>query len=361
VALVRDGKAIDSLGDGEQATVVLAATPFYAESGGQVGDTGVLRGEDGRFDVTDTVKLAGTFHGHVGTWRGGTLRAGERVAASVDGSRRQSTVLNHSATHLLHAALRKVLGEHVQQKGSLVAPDRLRFDFAHFQAVTPAELHRIEAMVNDEIRRNSSAVDKQMAMADALTEGAMALFGEKYGERVRVLRMGGDFSIELCGGTHVARTGDIGLFKIVSESGIAAGVRRIEAVTGAGALAWLDAHEQRLAELGRLLAASGDDAVEKLKQLLDRQRKLERELESLKSKAAGSALDEILSGAESVDGIQVVAARVNGLDAKALRDGVDQAKAKLNDCVVLLAAGARRTRRARRGRRRDGAQEGARR
>jgi alanyl-tRNA synthetase len=248
-------------------------------------------------------------------------------------------VLNHSATHLLHAALRSALGEHVTQKGSLVAPDRLRFDFSHFQAVTAEQLRRIESIVNEEIRRNVAAHDEQMDLADALAVGAMALFGEKYGERVRVMRMG-NFSTELCGGTHVARTGDIGLFKIIAEGGVAAGVRRIEALTGAGALVYLERQEDRLADIGKLLAASGDDAIEKLRQLQDRQKKLERELESLKSKAAGSALDDILREAEDLGGIRVVAARVNGLDPKALREGVDQAKAKLKDCVVLLAAGA---------------------
>jgi alanyl-tRNA synthetase len=240
---------------------------------------------------------------------------------------------------LLHAALRKVLGEHVQQKGSLVAPDRLRFDFSHFQPVTQEQLREIEELVNTEIRRNASAEPREMGYKEALESGALALFGEKYGERVRVLKMG-EFSTELCGGTHVARTGDIGLFKIVSEGGVAAGVRRIEALTGEGALRWLEAREATLAETARLLAAGPDEVVDRLRQLFERQKKLERELESLKAKAASSALDDVLAAAADVDGIKVVAARLDGLDAKALREGVDQIKQKLPNSVVIVAAGA---------------------
>jgi alanyl-tRNA synthetase len=229
-----------------------------------------------------------------------------------------------------------VLGQHVTQKGSLVAPDRLRFDFAHFKPVTREELAQVEAMVNAQIRRNAHAQVEQMAYDDAIGTGAMALFGEKYGDRVRVLRMG-DFSTELCGGTHVSSTGDIGLFKIVSEAGVAAGIRRIEAVTGNGALAYVDAAERRLDEVSHLLAASGDDVVEKLQQVLDRQKKLERELHALRSKAAGSATAGLADAAVETNGIKVVAARLEGLDAKALRDSVDQLKQQLGDCVVVLA------------------------
>ncbi|GAA0720184.1 alanine--tRNA ligase [Dokdonella soli] len=338
LALVRAGRAVDSLNDGEDAIVILDRTPFYAESGGQVGDSGVLTNADGRFEVGDTIKLGGVFHAHVGRWGGKVLKPGASITAQVDGARRQSTVLNHSATHLLHAALRKELGTHVQQKGSLVAPDRLRFDFSHFQPIGADELRRIEDLVNAEIRRNTQAEVREMAYQDALDFGALALFGEKYGDEVRVLRMG-EFSTELCGGTHVGRTGDIGLFKIVGESGVAAGVRRIEAVTGAAAIAFVAEEEARLDEIGGLLSAHGGELVDKLRQLFDRQKKLERELESLKAKAASSATQDLAANARKVGDISIVAARVDGLDAKALREGVDTLKQKLIDCVVLLATG----------------------
>ena len=340
VGMVRAGKQIEQLGEGEEGLIILDRTPFYAESGGQVGDTGVLSKGAGRFDVVDTLKMGGVFFGHAGRWHGAQpLRTGDLVDASVDASRRQATVLNHSATHLLHAALRKVLGTHVTQKGSLVAPDRLRFDFSHFKPVSRDELAQIEALVNAEVRRNEEAQVRNMAYDDAIAFGAMALFGEKYGDEVRVLKMG-EFSTELCGGTHVGRTGDIGLFKIVSEAGVASGVRRIEAVTGVGALAYVAGEERRLGELSQLLSSSGDDAADKLRQLLDRQKKLERELESLRAKAAGSMTGDLASSARDVRGIKVIAARLEGLDTKALRDGVDQLKQQLADCVVLLAGAA---------------------
>ena len=337
VGIVRDGRETDALNDGEEAILILDATPFYAESGGQIGDTGLLSNADGRFAVSDTIKVAGAFHGHVGSWSGSKpLRLGTPVFGSVDGARRQAIVLNHSATHLLHAALRKVLGEHVTQKGSLVAADRLRFDFSHFKPLAADERQLIEDLVNAEIRRNVAAEVHQMAYKQAIDFGAMALFGEKYGDEVRVLRMG-DFSTELCGGTHVARTGDIGLFKIVSESGVAAGVRRIEALTGAGALAYVKDEERRLDEIAHLLAASGGDVVGKLRQLFERQKKLERELDSLKAKAAGSATTDLAANAKDVHGIKVIAARLDTGDAKTLRESVDRFKQLLGDCVVLLA------------------------
>ncbi|MBS0558264.1 MAG: alanine--tRNA ligase [Proteobacteria bacterium] len=336
IGIVHAGKDAGELRDGDEGMLILDATPFYAESGGQVGDTGELSNADGRFIVTDTVKLAGAFHGHVGKWHGKPLRLGAPLAGSVDASRRQSTVLNHSATHLLHAALRQVLGEHVAQKGSLVAPDRLRFDFSHFKPIAREDLRRIEEMVNAEVRRNVEAEVHDMAYNDAIDFGAMALFGEKYGDRVRVLRMG-EFSTELCGGTHVARTGDIGLFKIVSESGVAAGIRRIEALTGAGALAYVEDEENRLGEIAHLLSAGSGDAIEKLRQVLDRQKKLERELEALKARSASAAAGDLAAGAVEVHGIKVIAARLPGADAKTLRDSVDAFKQKLGDCVVLLA------------------------
>ncbi|MGN6323373.1 MAG: alanine--tRNA ligase [Dyella sp.] len=337
VGIVQAGKQVGQLAEGEEGLVILDQTPFYAESGGQVGDTGALSNGAGRFDVGDTIKMGGVFFGHAGRWHGSQpLRTGDVIDAAVDASRRQATVLNHSATHLLHAALRKVLGTHVTQKGSLVAPDRLRFDFSHFKPVSREELAKVEALVNDEVRRNVEAEVRHMAYDDAIEFGAMALFGEKYGDEVRVLKMG-EFSTELCGGTHVSRTGDIGLFKIVSEAGVASGVRRIEAVTGAGALAYVAEEERRLGELSQLLSTSGDEVAEKLKQLLDRQKKLERELESLRAKAAGSMTGDLAQTAQEIAGIKVVAARLEGLDAKALRDGVDQLKQQLNDCVVVLA------------------------
>jgi alanyl-tRNA synthetase len=339
LAVLRHGRAVEELAPGESAVVILDMTPFYAESGGQVGDTGALEHRAGRFIVTDTQKFGGQFHGHVGEWLGSApLHVGDKVFARVDAARRQATVLNHSATHLLHAALRETLGEHVTQKGSLVAPDRLRFDFSHFQPVKPDELRRIEDRVNEQVRRNDPAEISQMAYDEAISTGAMALFGEKYGDEVRVLRMG-DFSTELCGGTHVARTGDIGLFKIVSESGVAAGIRRIEAVTGAGAMAHVAAEEHRLGEVAGLLSSSAGDVADKLRQLLDRQKRLERELDALKAKAASSATGDLATQARDLDGIKLVAARVDGMDAKGLREAVDGLKQKLGDCVVLLASG----------------------
>jgi len=336
--ILREGREAEELRDGEEATLILDTTPFYAESGGQVGDTGLLSNADGEFVVRDTVKLAGAFHGHVGRWKGKPLRVGAPLNGSVDAARRQAVVLNHSATHLLHAALRGVLGEHVTQKGSLVAPDRLRFDFSHFQPLSGEELQKIEDIVNAEIRRNVEAEVHQMAYKDAIDFGAMALFGEKYGDQVRVLKMG-TFSTELCGGTHVGRTGDIGLFKIVSEGGVASGIRRIEALTGAGALAYVKDEETRLDEIAQLLSTSGGDVIEKLRAVFERQKKLERELEALKAKAASAATGDLAANAQDVHGIKVIAARLDGADAKTLRDSVDQFKQKLGDCVVLLAGG----------------------
>jgi alanyl-tRNA synthetase len=338
LALLREGKPVQSIATGESAIVILDRTPFYAESGGQVGDTGVLVGTGGlRFEVRDTLKLSAKFHGHVGQLLAGAIQVGDELSAEVDAPRRQAIVLNHSATHLLHAALRSVLGEHVTQKGSLVAPDRLRFDFAHFQPISRADLATIEAMVNAEIRRNADAEVHHMAMAEALEFGAMALFGEKYGENVRVLKMG-EFSTELCGGTHVHSVGDIGVFKIVSESGVAAGVRRIEAVTGEGALAYFADQQRRLDDASELLGAHGDDVVDKLRQLLDRQKKLERELESFKAKAALGATSALADSALEIGGIRLIAARVEGLDGKALRDAVDMLKDRLKDAVIVLAS-----------------------
>jgi len=338
LAVVRDGAPLASLSAGEKGTVILEATPFYAESGGQVGDTGELGAAGVLFKVDDTQKLSGSYFGHVGTLLSGSIRAGDVLDARIDSARRQAIVLNHSATHLLHAVLREVLGTHVAQKGSLVAPDRLRFDFSHFQPISHEDLSRIERMVNARIRGNAEAEVRHMGMAQALEFGAMALFGEKYGEEVRVLRMG-EFSTELCGGTHVHSTGDIGLFKIVSEGGVAAGVRRIEAVTGQGALDHIAHEASQLETVSELLGGSRGDVVEKLRQLFDRQKKIEKELESLKARAAAGAAADLAASAADIGGIRVVAARLDNMDAKGLRESVDSLKQKLPDAVILLASG----------------------
>lgn len=336
VALLRDGMPVDQISAGDTAVVILERTPFYAESGGQVGDAGELDEAGTRFLVRDTQKFAGQFHGHIGELTAGTLKRGDRVLGAVDEARRAATVLNHSATHLLHAALRRLLGDHVTQKGSLVAPDRLRFDFSHFNPMTDAELAQIERQVNADVRRNYAAEVHQMGMQEALDFGAMALFGEKYGDRVRVLRMG-EASTELCGGTHVSRTGDIGLFKIVSESGVQAGVRRIEALTGQGALDYVAEEEQRLEQAARLLGGNAADLADKLRALLDRQKKLERELESIKAKAASGAATDLAASAAQIGGVRVVSTRLEGFDAKALREAVDSLKQQLGDAVIVLA------------------------
>ncbi|MDQ3289189.1 MAG: alanine--tRNA ligase [Pseudomonadota bacterium] len=339
VAMLREGRPVDRVSAGEEAIVLLDRTPFYAESGGQVGDAGELGRDGTRFQVSDTLKLAGQYHAHVGVLGEGSLQRGDRVTGLVDQKRRKATVLNHSATHLLHAALRLVLGEHVTQKGSLVAPERLRFDFAHFQPMSADELAQVQRLVNDEVRRNHATQIHHMGMQEALEFGALALFGEKYGDQVRVLRMG-DGSIELCGGTHVTRTGDIGLFKIVSEGGVSAGVRRIEAVTGQGALDHVSMEERRLDEAARLLGVSQAEIGDKLRALLDRQKRLERDLDTVKAKAASNVTSDLAASAVEVQGIRVLAARIEGLDAKALRDALDRLKQQLQDAVIVLAGAA---------------------
>ncbi len=336
VRMLVDGQVRPSARDGETAIVLLDCTPFYAESGGQVGDHGELSSERGAARVRDTIKIAGVFHGHVVEVTQGTLNVGDTIQARIDTTRRSATVLNHSATHLLHAVLRSELGDHVQQKGSLVAPDRLRFDFSHFEPISPEQLARIEAKVNHDIRANAQAEVHQMAMKEALDFGALALFGEKYGERVRVLRMG-EFSTELCGGTHVSRTGDIGLFKILSEGGISAGVRRIEAITGDAAVAFVQEQEQRLRELSSMLGG-GDQVLVKVQQLLDRVKQGERELGQLKAKAASASLDDLIASAIDIDGVKLLSVRLEGIDAKVLRQMLDTLKQKLVDAVVVLAS-----------------------
>lgn len=336
VALIKDGRSVDAVQVGDEVIVFTAQTPFYAESGGQVGDTGVLSASGITLAVGDTQKFAGQFHGHVGKLEQGTLKVGDVLAGAVDAARRSATILNHSATHLLHAALREVLGTHVQQKGSLVAPDRLRFDFSHFQPITAEELAVIERKVNEQVRANNAAEVHNMGMQEALDFGAMALFGEKYGENVRVLKMG-EYSTELCGGTHVSRTGDIGLFKITSEGGVSSGVRRIEAVTGQGALDYVADEEVRLHEAAQLLGGSAGDVVDKIRQLSERQKKLERELEALKAKVASGATADLGGSAVDVAGVKVLAVRLEGFDAKALRDAMDRLKQQLGDAIIVLA------------------------
>ncbi|MDR2877547.1 MAG: alanine--tRNA ligase [Chromatiales bacterium] len=334
--VARDGKDVDVLNAGEEGIVVLARTPFYAESGGQVGDRGELVGAGAMFAVTDTRKLPGGAYAHIGRLTNGALRAGDEVEARVDETTRQATARNHSATHLLHAALRQVLGEHVQQKGSLVEPGRLRFDFAHFEAMTRAQLDEVEALVNAEIRRNEDVETAVMAFDDARSSGAMALFGEKYGDSVRVLTIG-DFSKELCGGTHVHRTGDIGLMKIVAESGISSGVRRIEALTGAGAEAWVVETERQLDSLIALVKGSRGEVLARVQQLVERNRQLEKELERMKGERASSAGSDLAARAGEVGGIKVLAENLTDVDPKSLRDLVDQLKNKLGTGVVVLA------------------------
>ncbi|TBU97303.1 alanine--tRNA ligase [Stutzerimonas kirkiae] len=335
--LFREGMAVERLHAGEAGVVVLEQTPFYAESGGQVGDSGYLQGEAARFDVQDTSKAGAAFLHH-GVLASGSLSVGDTLDAVVDASVRQATALNHSATHLLHAALREILGEHVSQKGSLVDSQRLRFDFSHFEAITPAQLKALEERVNTEIRRNTVVETEETDIETARRKGAMALFGEKYGERVRVLSMGEGFSVELCGGTHASRTGDIGLFKIISEGGVAAGIRRLEAVTGAGALAYLNGAEEQLKEAASLVRGSRDNLLEKLGGLLERNRQLEKELEQLKARAASAAGDDLAGTAVDVKGVKVLAARLDGLDGKALLALVDQLKNKLGSALILLGS-----------------------
>jgi len=337
IALYHDGQPVDQLGEGQEGVVVLDRTPFYAESGGQVGDSGYIQAGSARFDVRDTTKTGGAFlhHGVVAT---GALVVGSLVQTKVDADVQHATALNHSATHLLHEALRQVLGEHVQQKGSLVDSQRLRFDFSHFEAVKPEQLKALEDIVNREVRRNTPVQTELTDIETAKAKGAMALFGEKYGDTVRVLTMGGDFSVELCGGIHAKRTGDISVFKIISEGGVASGVRRIEAVTGAAALAYLNAAEEQVKEAAQLVKGNRDNLIDKLSAVLERNRQLEKQLEQLQAKAASAAGDDLSNAAVAVKGAKVLAARVDGQDGKALLALVDQLKNKLGHAVILLGS-----------------------
>ncbi|NND65785.1 MAG: alanine--tRNA ligase [Gammaproteobacteria bacterium] len=337
IALFREERSVEKLLTGESGVVVLDKTPFYAEGGGQVGDQGTLTDSNNlHFEVIDTQKIGNAF-GHFGAVKTDQIQLGQTVQAAVNASMRNATVLNHSATHLVHAALREVLGEHVMQKGSLVGPEYLRFDFSHPRAITGAQLSAVENSVNEQIRANVAAESKTMPYKQAIDAGALAFFGDKYGDEVRVMRFG-EFSTELCGGTHVDRVGDIGLFKITEESSIAAGVRRIIAVTGAGAMQWIAKTEQTLNELAQLLQGGRDEVSAKTQQLLERNRLLEKELSDAKAQLMSAKSADLLAQAQEVDGIKVLATRLDGVDAKAMRDAVDQFKQRLGTSVVVFGA-----------------------
>ncbi len=330
------GESVEQLAEGQEGILVLDKTPFYAESGGQVGDKGLIESSDAIFVVTDTQKQGDNLILHKGTVQRGQFSVQQPCVARVDEASRRATELNHSATHLLHAALRQVLGDHVAQKGSLVNPERLRFDFAHFEPMQAAEIEKIERLVNEQIRFNAVVMADVMAKDDAVNAGAMALFGEKYGDEVRVLKIG-DFSTELCGGTHVERAGDIGCFKIITETGVASGVRRIEAVTGDACLQWIQARDNAFSGIAGLLKSPSDKVTEKVQQLLDKNKQLEKELERLKSKLASSAGDEITAQAVEVNGVNVLAVKLEDADPKGLRDLLDQLKNKLGSAAIVLA------------------------
>ena len=336
VAILQNNEPVNSLDNGDQAIVILDQTPFYAESGGQVGDIGNLSGEGFEFQVIDTQKQNDVYL-HIGKLVSGQLASGSKVTAKIDEDYRRAVMLNHSATHLMHEALRQVLGEHVQQKGSLVDAEKLRFDFSHYQPLSREEIVRIETIVNDQVRINAETSAELMDMESAKATGAMALFGEKYGDEVRVLRIGTD-SVELCGGTHVSRAGDIGLFKVVLETGIASGVRRIEAVTGDTAVKRFIDAEDKLEEAAQLLKSSREDLVARIGQLHASNRNLEKELEALKSKAASQAGGDLAAQAKDVKGIKVLAASLDGANVKTLRETVDQLKNKLGEAAVVLAS-----------------------
>lgn len=334
-ALFVDGKAVDAINAGQEAVVVLDQTPFYAESGGQVGDKGELKGANFSFAVEDTQKY-GQAIGHIGKLAAGSLKVGDAVQADVDEARRARIRLNHSATHLMHAALRQVLGTHVSQKGSLVNDKVLRFDFSHNEAMKPEEIRAVEDLVNTQIRRNLPIETNIMDLEAAKAKGAMALFGEKYDERVRVLSMG-DFSTELCGGTHASRTGDIGLFRIISESGTAAGVRRIEAVTGEGAIATVHADSDRLNEVAHLLKGDSNNLADKVRSVLERTRQLEKELQQLKEQAAAQESANLSSKAIDVNGVKLLVSELSGVEPKMLRTMVDDLKNQLGSTIIVLA------------------------
>ena len=334
IKLLKGDQAVDTLEEGDKGIVILEKTPFYAESGGQVGDKGYLYGCGANFVVEDTQNI-GDAIAHIGYMDKGSISSDSELNANVDGGLRQNTMRNHSATHLLHAALREVLGSHVQQKGSLNDPERLRFDFSNPEAVSREELATVERMVNEKIFENHPVEAAVMSMDEAKEQGAMALFGEKYGDEVRVLTMS-PFSVELCGGTHVKRTGDIGPFKIVSETGIAAGIRRIEAITGERAVAWMQQSEEKLHHLGKLLKSEPSQSVEKVEQLLDKSKQLEKQIQQLQSKLASSQGSDLASNAEDINGVKLLVSKLEGVEPKALRDLQDQLKNKLGSSIVVL-------------------------
>jgi alanyl-tRNA synthetase len=334
LALYRDGSTVSELREGEVGVVVLDHTPFYAESGGQAGDHGVLQGASGSFEVEDTQKIQAQVFGHHGVVKTGALKIGEPVLAKVDADNRARTMRNHSATHLMHKALREVLGEHVQQKGSLVDADKTRFDFVQPAPMTAAQIREVEARVNAEILANTATQARVMPIDEAQKTGAMMLFGEKYGDEVRVLDIGS--SRELCGGTHVVRTGDIGAFKILLETGVAAGIRRIEATTGSGVLAYLGETEKNLGAIAQLVKATPADAAERVAQLMEHSRALEKELDRLKSRLASSAGDELVQQAANINGVRVLAAQLDGINAKGLRETADKLRDKLKSCALVL-------------------------
>ncbi|MCE1240804.1 MAG: alanine--tRNA ligase [Azonexaceae bacterium] len=336
LALYKDGAAVAELHEGDLGVVVLDHTPFYAESGGQCGDRGELKGVGGIFAVEDTLKIQAAVFGHHGILKTGKLAVGQEVAARVDAVARAATARNHSVTHLMHKALREVLGAHVQQKGSQVDPDKTRFDFAHNSPLTAEELREVEEIVNAEILANAATDSRVMGLEDAQKSGAMMLFGEKYGDEVRVVAIGS--SKELCGGTHVSRSGDIGLFKIVSEAGVAAGVRRVEAITGTNALAWVQEQATRVAGISALLKTQPDDIAERIAGMLDNVRSLEKELARLKSKLAAAQGDDLAAGAVEVNGARVLAATLEGADVATLRETMDKLKDKLKSAAILLAS-----------------------
>ncbi|MGR9053961.1 MAG: DHHA1 domain-containing protein, partial [Gammaproteobacteria bacterium] len=321
----------------EQGIVVLDKTPFYGESGGQVGDCGSLSTDTGVFEVENTLKQGGDLFLHQGRLKSGTINIDQDCIAAVDKIRRKATELNHSATHLLHAALRTILGDHVAQKGSLVDSERLRFDFSHFEPVTFEQQAVIERLVNEQVRANDAVSAEIMDKDAAMQAGAMALFGEKYGDRVRVLKIG-DFSTELCGGTHVQRAGDIGFFKIIGETGVAAGIRRIEAITGGACFDWIESREKALSIIAGLVKSAPEKTPEKVEQLVEKNKQLEKELERLKAKLASSAGDELSERAVDIDGVKVLAVRIDDIDSKAMRDMVDQLRNKLGSSAVVLAS-----------------------
>ena len=337
LAMYVAGEAAEKAVAESEVAIILDETPFYAESGGQVGDCGYLHSDGAKIEVIDCRK-AGDHHLHIGRLISGQLEIGDQVSASVDASVRQATALNHSATHLLHAALQQIVGGHVQQKGSLVNSERLRFDFSNDEAVTEEQIRLIEHIVNEQILANTLVATEVMSMDDAISKGAMALFGEKYGDDVRVLSMGGDFSVELCGGTHASRTGDIGSVRVTSESSVASGVRRIEAVTGVRAIAHCDALQDTIGEVAKVVRASGSNLADKVRQMLEDNRRLQKEVDTLKSKLANASGTDLMAGIKNINGVSVLATVVEGADAKSLRGVADQVRSKLQSGVFLLAA-----------------------